>query len=137
MTIDDGSLEIKRKHVAQVLSQLTIDYQLAKAERRLLSESLGSEDTAFTLIEELELLTVGIRGWGCQFSAATSIENTREAIAQLRGLRVFQVPNITEFYFDESTQSERLKLYISLLDYLRLLLLEYLEAIASEESIAA
>lgn len=133
--IDAESIELKRKHVAQVLLQLTTDYQLAKAERRLLAECLD-DDAAFTLLEELELLTVGIRGWGCQFSTAVSMES-REASAQLKGLSVFKVPSISNFYFDDAVQSERMKLYISLLDYLRLLLLEYCQAIASTEAVAA
>ncbi|PZO12214.1 MAG: hypothetical protein DCF25_18075 [Leptolyngbya foveolarum] len=51
----------------------------------------------------------------------------------LRHLNVFNVPVVAHFFFDDSIESERMRLYISLLDYLRLLILEYLPtSVASE-----
>ncbi|MEO0768828.1 MAG: hypothetical protein AAFY72_05250 [Cyanobacteria bacterium J06649_4] len=130
-------LELQRKHIAQVLAQLTTDYQQAKAERQALATQLPEEASGFSLLEELELLTVSIRGFGSQFITSNGVSNQREAVGQLRQMRVFNVPSIAQFYFDMSIDSERLKLYVSLLDYLRLLILEYLQANAAEEVFAA
>lgn len=137
MAINLNSLELQKKHIAQVLAQLTTDYQQAKAERQALANQSFNEATDFSLLEELELLTVSIRGLGSQFISPTGLSNQPEAVAQLNQLRAFDVPAIAQFYFDISVESEHLKLYVSLLDYLRLLILEYLETSTAEEAIAA
>lgn len=137
MAINLNSLELQKKHIAQVLAQLTTDYQQAKAERQALANQPFNETAEFSLLEELELLTVSIRGFGSQFIAPTGLSNQPEVVAQLKQLRAFDVPSIAQFYFDTSVESERLKLYVSLLDYLRLLILEYLQTSTAEEAIAA
>lgn len=81
--------------------------------------------------------SVSIRGFGSQFIAPTGLSNKPEVVAQLKQLRAFDIPSIAQFYFDTSVESERLKLYVSLLDYLRLLILEYLQTSTAEEAIAA
>jgi hypothetical protein len=137
MTEVQDQLELQRKHVAQVLEQLTADYQQAKAERKKLAELPDNANEVFTLLEELELLTVDIRGFGCQFVDPAGIKNCQEAISQLKRLRVFDVPTVARFYFDESINAGRMKLYVSLLDYLRLLILEYLQIGSTAEPVAA
>lgn len=129
--------ELQKKHVAQVLTQLTTDYQQTKAERQVLAAQPFNEETAFSLLEELELLTVSIRGLGSQFITSAGLGNQSEAVAQLKGLSAFDIPLIAQFYFDKSIESERLKLYVSLLDYLRLLILEYVQTSITEEAVAA
>ncbi len=137
MAINLNSLELQKKHIAQVLAQLATDYQQAKAEKLALASQPFNEDTEFSLLEELELLTVSIRGFGCQFITATGVGNQSDAVRQLKQMRVFDVPSIAKFYFDASVESEYLRLYVSLLDYLRLLILEYLQPSTTGEAVAA
>ena len=128
----------KKNHVAHVLAQLSTDYQQASSERQVLRDYAINMDTEFTLLEELELLTVGVRGLGTQFVASASARADREAIVlQLKSMKVFDVAVISQFYFDDSVKSERMELYVSLLDYLRLLILEYSQINAVAESVAA
>lgn len=131
------NLELQKKHIAQVLTQLTVDYKQAKEERQALAKQPFNETTEFSLLEELELLTVSIRGLGSQFITPAGLNNQPETVAQLKQLRAFDVPAIAQFYFDTSVPFERLKLYVSLLDYLRLLILEYLQTSTANEAIAA
>jgi hypothetical protein len=137
MAINLERPELQTKHIAQVLAQLTTDYQQAKAERQALANQPFNEATEFSLLEELELLTVSIRGFGSQFITSAGLSNPPEAVGQLQQMKVLEVPSIAQFYFDMSVESERLKLYVSLLDYLRLLILEYLQASAADGAIAA
>ncbi|MEM8502722.1 MAG: hypothetical protein AAF716_06165 [Cyanobacteria bacterium P01_D01_bin.1] len=131
------ALDVQKKHVSQVLKQLADDYQQTRDERRALALAGSDDDIEFTLLEELELLTVSIRGLGLQFASSTSVNDSRETVAQMKRLKVFDVPIVAQFYFDDSIGFDRLKLYISLLDYLRLLVLEYLEVSMTTESVAA
>ena len=53
MAINLNSLELQKKHIAQVLAQLTTDYQQAKAERQALANQSFNEATDFSLLEDL------------------------------------------------------------------------------------
>ncbi|MEQ9549340.1 MAG: hypothetical protein RIM23_06955 [Coleofasciculus sp. G3-WIS-01] len=55
------------------------------------------------------------------------ITNETKAIEQLREMRVFRIPVIVQFYFDSNGKYDQMKAYIRMLDYLRLLMLEYLQ----------
>jgi len=41
-------------------------------------------------------------------------------------MRLFIIPNISQFYFDNQANFPLVKAYLRMLDYLRLLILEYL-----------
>jgi hypothetical protein len=119
--------ETRQGHVASILRQLNCDYQSAKSERLALAEVYPGSDEAFVLLEELELLTVDICGYANQVKDAGSIRNPDLAIAQLQALNVLGNVAIVRFYSDTPAEYPQIQAYIRLLDYLRLLTLEYLQ----------
>jgi hypothetical protein len=121
-------LATQQEHVTQLLKQLTVDYQTTSPERKLVSAKYPGSDEEFSLLEELELLTVDICGYATQIGVAGSLsKNYDQAIAHLQNLRVFDRPIITQFYAEAQLQYPQIQSYIRLLDYLRLLVLEYLQ----------
>ena len=135
MSSDLDLLSTQKKHVACVLEQLLNDYRQTRVERRAIADALPTTDTEFSLLEELEVLTIGIRGISNQF-ISTNIENRGDVITQLMRMDVFSVPAVAEFYLDSNAKFEGTKLYISLLDYLRLRLLTYLQVERPVSSVA-
>ncbi|WP_334793592.1 hypothetical protein [Nostoc sp.] len=119
--------ELIKKNISQLLVQLTNTYQNARGERQEISIQFPPEDEDFSLLEELELLTVNLRGYASQIQSTGQIVNQAQAIEQLQGMRVLNVPHIASFYFGSNGNYEQIKSYIRTLDYLRLLLLEYLQ----------
>jgi hypothetical protein len=118
--------EVTKKYIDHLLKQLTGDYQNTKQERKeIASLSLTAEDE-FTILEEIELLTSDIRGYASQIQARGWIENEQEAIDRLQTMQVFDVPALAQFYFTTDGHYRQMKAYIRMLDYLRLLMLEYL-----------
>jgi hypothetical protein len=118
--------EITRNYINHLLQQLTIDYQNTKQERKEIAALFPASDEEFTVLEEIELLTSDIRGYASQIQARGSIQNEQEAIERLQTIRVFDVPVIAQLYFTTNSDYPHLKAYIRMLDYLRLLILEYL-----------
>jgi hypothetical protein len=112
--------------IIQLLEQLTIDYQNSKSERQAIAHQFSASETEFTVLEEIELLTTDIRGYASQIKARGYIENSQQAIEALQHKRVFNIPQIAQLYFNNSHQYEEIKFYLRMLDYLRLLILEYL-----------
>ncbi len=119
--------EITRNYITHILENLTLDYQNTKGERKEIASLFPADDEEFTLLEEIELLTVDIRGYASQIQAQGWIENQQQAIERLQTMRVFSIPAIAQFYFATPKKDfEQMKAYIQNLDYLRLLILEYL-----------
>jgi len=93
--------------------------------------SLGQDQGKFTVLEEIELLTSDIRGYAHQIQARGWVENEQQAIERLQNMGVFDVPALAKFYFSTDGGYQQMKAYIRMLDYLRLLILEYLCSVGS------
>jgi len=119
--------ELIKKNISQLLAQLTNIYQNTRGERQEIAIQFPPEDEEFSLLEELELLTVNLRGYASQIQSTGQIVNQAQAIEQLQAMRVLNIPQIASFYFGSNNSYEQIKSYIRTLDYLRLLLLEYLQ----------
>jgi uncharacterized membrane protein len=125
-TITNQNPELTKNSIIKLLDQLIIDYQKTKLERQQIAVNYSSSKEEFTLLEEIELLTTDIRGYGSQIKNRGYLENHLQAIERLQQIRIFEIANIAEFYFNTSNQYENVKSYLRMLDYLRLLILEYL-----------
>jgi hypothetical protein len=125
-TVNTQNPEITRNHITLLLEKLTLDYQNTKEERKEIA-CLSPAGQEFSLLEEIELLTVDIRGFASQIQARGWIENAPQAIKRLQAMRVFDIPTLAQFYFTTNNKDyEQMKAYIMTLDYLRLLIIEYL-----------
>lgn len=121
------NLVTRQAHLRDILQQLTVEYQSAKSERMALAQVYSGTDESFSLVEELELLTTDICGYANQVKDSGTVRNIDLAIAQLRELNVLGNVSIVQFYGDMSTEYPKIQAYIRLLDYSRLLTLEYLQ----------
>ena len=126
-TLNQRDAKQMKRCISELFAQMTTDYQQTRSERREVT-AFPPSDEDFSVIEELELLTVDIRGYASQLQARDWIENPAAAIDRLQTLRLLSIPSIAQFYFENSRDYPRLKEYVRKLDYLRLLLLEYLQS---------
>lgn len=116
---------LNRDYIIALLEQLTMDYKTARQDRKEIA-NLPSSEEEFNLLEEVELLTVEIRGYASQIETKGRIENPQLAISRLENMRFFEIPAIAQFYLTTNRKYPQMKAYIRMLDYLRLLLLESL-----------
>ncbi len=120
-------MELSKRNIVQLLAQLINAYQNTHSERKEITTQYPPENEEFSLLEEIELLTVNLRGYASQLQATGQIASRARAIEQLQAMRVLNVPTVARFYFSSNGKYEQMKNYIRMLDYLRLLLLEYLQ----------
>lgn len=118
--------EVIKSYIALLLKQLTTDYKNTKEERKKIASLPFTSDEEFTVLEEIELLTVDIRGYASQIQVTGSVENRQQAIERLQSIRVTDIPVITQFYLEANDDYQQMKAYIRILDYMRSLILEYL-----------
>jgi hypothetical protein len=125
-TLNIQNPEIIKSYITLLLEQLTIDYINTKQERKTIASLMFTSDEEFTVLEEIELLTVDIRGYASQIQATGSVNNYQQAIERLHSMRVTDIPVIAEFYLEANDNYPQMKAYIRMLDYMRSLILEYL-----------
>lgn len=119
--------EATKTYIMHLLDEIKLAYQNNQRERKEIVADFRPSNEEFYLLEEIELLTVSLRGYANQIQAQGWILNETQAIEQLRSMRVFRIPVIVQFYFGSNGNYEQMKAYIRMLDYLRLLMLEYLQ----------
>ncbi|MCL1464734.1 hypothetical protein [Argonema galeatum] len=124
--INTQNTEITRNYISHLLEQLTVDYQNTKAERKQIASLSPVSEEEFSVLEEIELLTVDIRGYASQIQARGWIDKEQEAIERLQNIRVFDGGAIAQFNFTTKVDYQQIKAYLRMLDYLRLLMIEYL-----------
>jgi hypothetical protein len=127
MTQTQNQLTSQRNYIAQLLEQLTVNYQNTKLDRKQIAQNFPHSESEFTPLEEIELLTVSIRGYANQIAASGSLRNDRQAISELQKLSVFNNHLIVQPYSEARSHYPQMQSYICMLDYLRLLVLEYLQ----------
>lgn len=120
------NIELTKNKIIQLLEQLTIDYQNCRQEREKIALELILSEEEFSLLEEIELLTTDIRGYATQIKVQGHINNKLIANEQLQKIRIFNIPTIAQFYFKNKLNFPLIKSYLRMLDYLRLLILEFL-----------
>ncbi len=130
-------LALQRDYIVQLLGQLTVDYQNTKAERQDIAGGYLSFEEEFTLFEELDLLTVSIRDYANQIRETETVKNCELAIAHLQQIWVLDRPVIAQLYEEERSPYPQIQSYLWRLDYLRLLVLEYLQMQQSVQPFSA
>lgn len=122
-----NKLAIQQDMIVQLLAQLNVEYQKTKSERKEIAHNYLGTEEELSFLEELELVTVSIRGYASQIETSAGVEDREEAIANLHQLRVFDRSAISYFYAETRSGYLQMRSYIRMLDYLRLLILEYLQ----------
>jgi hypothetical protein len=127
-TLNQQDAKQMKRCISDLFVQMTSNYQQTQSERRKVAAAFPPSDEAFSVSEELELITTDLRGYASQLQVRDWIENPTVAIERLQTLHLFSIPSIAQFYFDNSQEYPKLKEYVRQLDYIRLLLLEYLQS---------
>lgn len=127
----------QRGYTTQLLNQLTTDYQALKPEIKQISEQYAGSDEEFSFSEEFELLIVNIFGYAQQLRDMGNVKQLESTIAHLQQLQVFANSTIAQFYMESRGQYPKVQFYLQMLDYLRLLTLEYLQMQQTMQPISA
>lgn len=111
-------------YIEKILNQLLKDYQNAKPEREKIA--LWEETQEFSVLGTIEVLTDDIRGYSFQIINNNSIAKSQEILNELNKLKIFEIPEFREWYFTPEFDYPQMKHYAETLNYLRLLIIEYL-----------
>ncbi|GAA6615169.1 hypothetical protein [Scytonema sp. NUACC26] len=113
-----------KDYINRVLKHLLNDYKKTREERRQIALWEESED--FSVLGEIEILTTDIKGCATQIIANDEVENSQESLEKLTKLKFFDISYFADWYFSEENQFPQIKRYVEKLNYLRLLIIEYI-----------
>lgn len=111
-------------YIKQILNQLLIDYQNTQLERKQIA--LWEENQEFSILGIIEVLTDDIRGYAFQVITNHLSINTQNIVKELENLKILEIPEIINWYFSSEFDYPKMKHYIETLNYLRLLIIEYI-----------
>lgn len=118
----------ERQRFSELKKRLLTEEKKLKQERhRLWLQELESikEETVW---DRLELLSTDILGYVSQIaSRGYTIQSPSSVIAHLHQLNLFEIDSIINWYSSDIDNYPQIKQYFELLDYVRLLTLEYIE----------
>jgi hypothetical protein len=126
-TILVNPLEQSTQKIIDLLNQLTQDYQqLLQQDKPLLFETFPPNNQTLSILEEIDLLTTDLRGYASQISINQQIQNPDQALTTLRSMRLLENLSLAELYFTKNKQFPLFYQYLQKLDYLKLLLIDWL-----------
>ncbi len=126
-TILINPLEQSTQKIIDLLNQLTQDYQqLLQQDKPLLFETFPPNNQTLSILEEIDLLTTDLRGYANQITINQQIQNPDQTLTTLRSMRLFENRSLAELYFTKNKQFPLFYQYLQKLDYLKLLLIDWL-----------
>jgi hypothetical protein len=111
-------------YIEQILNQLLIDYQNTQPEREKIAQ--WEENQEFSILGIIEVLTDEIRGYAFQIISNKLLAEPQKIINRLNTLKIFEVSELTTWYFSSKQDYPKIKYYVETLNYLRLLIIEYI-----------
>ena len=121
---ETDTILLNKNYIEHILNQLLIDYQKTQEERIKIAE--WEENQEVSILGIIEMLTDTIRGYGFQVINNHSLDNSTAIINELEKLKIFEIPELTDWYFSSECNYTQSKKYLESLNYLRLLILEYM-----------
>ena len=126
-TITINPLEQSTKKIVDLLTQLTQDYQqILQQDKKTLLENFPPNNHEFSILEEIDLLTADLRGYASQIKINQQIKNPDQTLTKLRNFRILANLSLAELYFAKNKQFPLIYQYLQKLDYLKLLLIDWL-----------
>jgi hypothetical protein len=116
------------QYLSQLIERQIAAYQQTSAERHRLHLQEWDSEGDYRTLHEVELFADYIAGYMARVTEGDWVksEDVKKAIQDLQGYRIFDIPGFVEWYFSSASDYPKLKAYIELLDYSRLLTIEYL-----------
>ena len=117
---------VERKRIMQLAEQVSRQYQEMADERGEIHEWEWENDFDFTILGLIELYSSYVGGYASQIARRGTVRNPTEAIQYLQEKRFFDESYLVNWYFAPDNPYFKVKEYIEDVDYLRLLVIQYL-----------
>ena len=115
-----------KKRISQLADDLLIRYRDMEDERSQLHQWEWENDFDFTILGLIELCDSDVGGYASQIATKGSVINPKGALKVLSEIALFNDPDFVAWYFSAENSYPKVRMYTNLLDYLRMLVMDYL-----------
>lgn len=123
----------ERNRLAELLSRLYDQGKSTKGERGKLWE-IEDRSQLYTVLDRLDILSDGIVGYVSQITTkGYTRQKPQDVINHLDRLTIFNVECIMKWYPTAEQEYPKIKQYFELLDYVRLLTIDYIQRYQLQE----
>ncbi len=119
-----SSQDLTQNYLNDLLNELLNIEQNLQEEKQQLAQ--WEEEKEFSILGVIELFTTEIRGYAFQIITNQLEPNHQEIVTKLKKLNLLNLSYFQQWYFSDELNFSLLKNYVEKLNYLRLLILEYL-----------
>lgn len=132
--MERGEIEVfERNRIAELKSRLFAHERAMKDEIRKLWQ-IEKESEGYTVWRELEPLSTYIFGYASQIvTKGYTRQEPHEVISHLHKLSIFNVKCIMDWYPSAAQEYPKIKEFFELLDYIRLLILDFIQRYRLQE----
>ena len=136
--MDKNQTELfERKRIAELLNRLKEHGRTMKEERRKLCDSEKDSQGPYFVWDRLEILSADIIGYISRIDSVTyRLKDPQKAISHLHKLSIFDVDCIMKWYPTAAQEYPKIKQYFELLDYIRLLALDFIQQYLLQKEVA-
>ena len=117
---------VDKKRISQLADDLLIRYRDMQDERSQLHQWEWENDFDFTILGLIELCDSDVGGYASQIATKGSVINPKGALKVLSEICLFNDPDFVTWYFSAENSYAKVRMYANLLDYLRMLVMDYL-----------
>ena len=126
----------EQKRLTELFERLLEDEKSTKEERRKLWQSERDSQGEYKVWDRMEILGMDIAGYVSQITTkGYTRQEPHEVINHLHRLSIFNVECIMKWYLTAAEEYPKIKHYFELLDYIRLLTLDYIQRYMLQEEL--
>ncbi len=118
----------ERKRIAELLNRLKEHGRTMKDERSKLWDNDKNDTQGYSVLDRLEVLSLNVMGYLSGLDSEKFISKEPEKVVNhLHKLSIFNVECIMKWYPSAAQEYPKIKHYFELLDYIRLLTIDYIQ----------
>jgi hypothetical protein len=118
---------IARKHIGSLADELFEEFETTRADRVQLMKWEDANIVHSSFLAHLTVYEADLDGCARQAAERGKIRNSKELLRYLKANRLLVHPVAAKWFDESGATCSNLKSYVKKLDYLRLLLIEFIE----------
>lgn len=136
--MDKNEFELlEKKRIAELLGRLLEIKKATKEERPKLWQLEKESTESYTVLDRLDILSADIIGYISSIDSENyRLKDPQKAINHLHKLSIFDVDCIMKWYPNAAEEYPKIKQYFELLDYIRLLAVDFIQQYLLQEEVA-
>lgn len=128
----------EQKRIAELMERLFDHQKFLRDERKKLWQIEKASEEQYTVLDRLEVLSMFIVGYVSQITTkGYTRQEPQEVISHLHRLSIFNVECIIKWYPTADKEYPKIKEFFELLDYIRLLAIDYIQRYRLQEELIA